>query len=74
MIEAIKVIEDGVFQEERVRKVMVEDPARFPGCQGTRTYQDNLTDIKAQAAANNKGSILVSKLIKEYTLETVMVS
>lgn len=74
VIEAIKVIEDGVFQEERVRKVMVEDPACFPGCQGTRTYQDNLTDIKAQAAANNKGSILVSKLIKEYTLETVMVS
>ncbi|KAJ5092072.1 hypothetical protein NUU61_006942 [Penicillium alfredii] len=72
IIESLKIVENGVFHEERVWKAMFEDPARYPGCQGTRTYQDNLTDIKAQAAANNKGSTLVVRLIQEYTLETVL--
>ncbi|KAL4787202.1 Hydantoinase B/oxoprolinase-domain-containing protein [Aspergillus varians] len=72
VIESIKIIENGVFQEERVYEEMVTAPARYPGCEGARSFQDNLTDIKAQTAANHKGNNLIELLIKEYTLDTVL--
>ncbi len=31
----------------------------IPGCSGTRTLADNLSDLRAQIAANNKGIALV---------------
>ncbi|KAL4910751.1 hypothetical protein BDW74DRAFT_164568 [Aspergillus multicolor] len=72
VIDSMKIIEDGVFQEERIYQAMVVDPARFPGCEGARSFQDNITDIKAQTAANHKGNNLIRLLIKEYTLDTVL--
>ncbi|KAL4875815.1 Hydantoinase B/oxoprolinase-domain-containing protein [Aspergillus karnatakaensis] len=72
VIESIKIIENGVFQEERLREAMVAVPSRFPGCEGARSFQDNVTDIKAQTAANHKGNSLIGLLIKEYTLDTVL--
>lgn len=74
IINAMKVVEDGVFREDRVIEAMVHDPARFPGCEGARSIQDNITDIKAAAAANHKGTMLINTLIEEYSTETVMVS
>lgn len=44
---------------------------RFPQISGTRALSDNLSDLKAQVAANNKGIALVGDLIKEYTLPVV---
>lgn len=38
------------------------------GIQGTRYLKDNISDLKAQVAANNKGIQLISELIKEYSL------
>ncbi|VUC26728.1 unnamed protein product [Clonostachys rosea] len=73
VIDAMKVVEDGVFQEERVLEAMLYAPARFPGCQGARCIQDNITDIKAQAAANNKGVNLITSLIREFGLDSVIV-
>ena len=29
-------------------------PSRYPGCSGTRNLKDNISDLKAQIAANNK--------------------
>ena len=69
----MKIVEDGVFQEELLYEAMVVAPSRHPGCEGARSFQDNVTDIKAQAAANQKGNNLIASLIKEYTLDTVMV-
>lgn len=74
VIEAMKVVKNGVFQEEQLREAMVTKPSEYPGCQGARCFQDNCTDIKAQAAANYKGSNLIRTLIEEYTLDTVQVS
>jgi len=73
IIESMKIVEDGVFQEELLYEAMVVAPSRHPGCEGARSFQDNVTDIKAQAAANQKGNNLIASLIKEYTLDTVMV-
>ena len=44
---------------------------QIPGICGTRALSDNLSDLKAQVAANNKGIGLVGALIEEYTLEVV---
>lgn len=29
-------------------------PAEYPGCSGSRNIQDNISDLKAQVAANHK--------------------
>ncbi|KAI9155653.1 hypothetical protein HJFPF1_08241 [Paramyrothecium foliicola] len=71
VIEAMKVIENGVFQEDQVLEAMLYAPARHPGCQGARCIQDNITDIKAQAAANQKGINLIDSLIQEFSLPVV---
>lgn len=44
----------------------------IPGISGTRNLSDNLSDLKAQVAANNKGISLVGDLIEEYGLPTVI--
>ena len=30
------------------------EPAKYPGCSGTRNLHDNLSDLRAQVAANQK--------------------
>lgn len=42
-----------------------------PGVVGTRCLSDNLSDLKAQVAANAKGISLVAALIEEYSLPVV---
>ncbi|VUC30993.1 unnamed protein product [Clonostachys rosea] len=73
IIKAMKLVENGEFQESRVTEAMLYAPARYPGCTGARCLEDNITDIKAQAAANQKGIGLIQSLIEEYTLNTVLV-
>lgn len=74
IIKAMKVIENGIFNEDEVKEALYYAPARYPGCTGARCLEDNITDIKAQAAANHKGIGLIQSLIHEYTLKTVLVS
>ncbi|XP_077982211.1 5-oxoprolinase-like isoform X2 [Glandiceps talaboti] len=65
-----KVVEDGVFQEEALIEQLMA-PGKLPGCSGTRNLADNLSDIKAQIAANHKGISLITELIDAYTLDVV---
>lgn len=44
---------------------------KIPNISGTRNLSDNISDLKAQVAANNRGIALVKELIKEYSLEIV---
>ena len=69
--KSFKIVNKGVFQETALIKALSEDPAKFPDCSGTRTLQENISDLKAQIAANNKGIQLVSDLIEEYSLAVV---
>lgn len=46
-------------------------PAQYPGCSGTRNLHDNLSDLRAQVAANQRGSQLVVELIDSYGLAVV---
>lgn len=70
VIRSFKVVEGGVFKEQELLGLLME-PAKYPGCQGTRCLNDNISDIKAQAAANHRGSQLIHSLIADYGLEVV---
>ncbi|GME28214.1 5-oxoprolinase (atp-hydrolysing) [Neofusicoccum parvum] len=66
-----KIVSDDVFDEERVRQFLVDEPASYPKCSGTRTYNDNVSDLKAAVSANQKGASLIAALVAEYTLSEV---
>ena len=70
VIKAFKVVEGGVFKEKELIDLLMA-PAKTPGCQGTRCLRDNISDIKAQAAANHRGSQLIHALIEDYGLQVV---
>ena len=46
-------------------------PAQHPDSSGTRNLHDNLSDLRAQVAANRRGSQLVGELIDSYGLAVV---
>ncbi|EPE34303.1 hypothetical protein GLAREA_09997 [Glarea lozoyensis ATCC 20868] len=64
-IESMFLVRDGIFHEEEISRVLVEETGAHPGCSGTRSLSDNLNDLKAQIAANAKGANLVHSLIEE---------
>lgn len=70
-IRSFFLVKDGTFDRDGLYKIMVEDPAEYEGCSGCRAFGDVESDLKAQIAANHKGSQLIAKLIKEYGLPTV---
>lgn len=72
-IKAFKLVEKGIFQEEGITKLLLnpcsDDSAhKIPG---TRRLQDNLSDLQAQVAANQRGISLIKELIEQYGLKTV---
>ena len=75
-IKSFKLVRDGVFQEEEVTEILMS-PAKIKReghelpISGTRNLRDNLSDMKAQVAANHKGILLVKELIAHYSLEVV---
>ncbi len=62
---SFKLVEDGVFQEEAVSRLLTE------GHPGTRALADNVSDLKAQIAANHRGIELLQALVQEYSLPVV---
>ncbi|XP_057652765.1 5-oxoprolinase isoform X1 [Diorhabda carinulata] len=57
------LIEEGVFREEEFVKAIIEA--------GGRNLSDNISDVRAQVAANKKGIDLVCELIDQYGLDVV---
>ena len=70
VFEAFKVVEQGIFNETELIERLLE-PAKYPGCSGTRCLKDNVSDIRAQIAANHRGSQLIDSLIQDYSLDVV---
>jgi len=64
------IVEHGVFREKEIVKEFVT-PTEAPNACGTRNLADNISDLKAQIAANKKGIQLVAELIDCYGLRTV---
>ena len=70
-IKSEKLVSEGHFDEEKITRLLCEEPSKYPGCSGTRTLRDNINDLKAQVAANKKGISLISALIEEYEEDVV---
>jgi len=64
-IDPFKLVAKGRFREEEVFKLLTEasHPARNPA--------QNIADLKAQVAANEKGVIELRKMVRHYGLDTV---
>ncbi len=70
MIIAFKLVRNGQFQEEGITEIL-KSPGKIPGNYGTRNLSDNLSDLRAQVAANNSGIRLLKELVREWGLHTV---
>ncbi|POR33060.1 5-oxoprolinase (ATP-hydrolysing) [Tolypocladium paradoxum] len=70
-IRSEKLVSGGKFDEQRVIELFYDEPAKYPGCSGTRCLADNINDLRAQVSANQKGISLIEGLIEEYGEETV---
>ena len=75
-IDSFKLVKNGRFQETGIRDLLAApekikaEPGR-PDIKGTRRMADNLSDLKAQVAANQKGIELVKEMVEQYGLEVV---
>lgn len=70
-IESTKLVSAGKFNEDEVKRLLLVEPAQYEGCSGSRKLADNMSDLKAQIAANVKGISLIKDLITEFGLATV---
>ncbi|PWN34076.1 Hydantoinase B/oxoprolinase [Meira miltonrushii] len=70
-IKSFKIVNKGEYDRKGLLKHILEDPAQYPGCSGTRCLRDVESDLQAQIAANQKGINLIHGLVKEWGLETV---
>ncbi|QLG72283.1 hypothetical protein HG535_0C06380 [Zygotorulaspora mrakii] len=66
------IVKEGEFQEDRITELLLVEPAKHPGCSGSRRLSDNISDLKAQIAANNKGIQLIASLMEENGLEKIV--
>ncbi len=62
-IKTFKLVRNGEFQEEKITKILTRA--------GTRALADNLSDLKAQIAANRKGLTLLNELVQTHSLGVV---
>ena len=70
-IKSEKLVSEGHFNEARITELLRDEPAQYPGCSGTRCLEDNINDLKAQVAANQKGINLIGGLVQDYGEEVV---
>ncbi|GAA6023159.1 hypothetical protein JCM10207_005746 [Rhodosporidiobolus poonsookiae] len=70
-IKSFKVVRAGRYDADGLYERLVVEPAKYPGCSGTRGYKDVESDLHAQIAANHRGVQLLQALIDEYSLPTV---
>ncbi|KMP11656.1 5-oxoprolinase [Candidatus Nitromaritima sp. SCGC AAA799-C22] len=75
-IESFKLVDNGYFREEEIKSLLLA-PGNIlrregePPISGTRALADNLSDLKAQIAANRKGIELLDELVDRYSLHGV---
>lgn len=67
-IKAFKLVSGGTFQQDGIEALLTHPET---GSKGTRKLADNLSDLKAQVAANQRGILLINELIDEYGLGEV---
>jgi len=69
-IASFKLVENNQFKEKEIAALLAA-PGKKPGLSGARAIEDNISDLKAQVSANQKGIDLVLEMVRKYGLETV---
>lgn len=69
---AWKVVEDGKFDYDGIQKYFIDELKKIPGSSPTRKVSDNISDIKAAIAANQKGTNLLMDVFGEYGVKMVL--
>jgi 5-oxoprolinase (ATP-hydrolysing) len=64
-IDPFRLVEGGRFREDAVRRLFTDAP--YPA----RNVEQNIADLKAQVAANEKGVTELRKMVRQYGLATV---
>ncbi len=64
-IDNFKLIDQGSFREEALRSLLLG--ARYP----VRNVEENIADLKAQVAANERGAQEVTRMIDQFGLDVV---
>ena len=72
-IRSFKLVEKGKFQEQGIIDLLTASSQKLEGFSsiGTRTLADNIADLKAQVAANQKGIELIDEMVRRYSLPVV---
>ncbi|MCM2504391.1 hydantoinase B/oxoprolinase family protein [Aureimonas altamirensis] len=65
LIDNFRLVADGVFQEEALRRLLTEHP--YPA----RNPAQNIADMKAQIAANERGAAELRRMVAEFGLPAV---
>jgi 5-oxoprolinase (ATP-hydrolysing) len=47
-IKSEKLVSEGRFDEKKITYLLLEEPAQYPGCSGTRCLRDNINDLVSQ--------------------------
>ena len=66
LLTNVRVIEKGVFQEQRILDLLTQ--AQYPA----RNPSQNIADLKAQIAANQKGAEELGKMVAQHGLSRVL--
>ncbi|MDK2820041.1 MAG: hypothetical protein PWP31_6 [Clostridia bacterium] len=66
LLNNVQIVKDGVFLEKNLVKIL--SSGKYP----VRNIEQNIADLKAQIAANEKGEYELKKIVKQYGLETVI--
>ncbi|MEW6491192.1 MAG: hydantoinase B/oxoprolinase family protein [Cyanobacteriota bacterium] len=65
LLDNFKLVEQGHFREQELRQVLTA------GTYPVRNIEQNIADLKAQIAANEKGVQELRQMVQHYSLETV---
>ena len=65
LIDNLQLVANGIFQEEKLRDALLNHP--YP----VRNVEQNIADLKAQIAANERGVFELGKMIDQFTLPVV---
>lgn len=65
LFDNFQLVKDGNFQEQELLEMLLNNP--YPA----RNTEQNIADLKAQIAANNKGVQELLKMVNNYGLDTV---
>ncbi|KKY15716.1 putative hydantoinase b oxoprolinase [Diplodia seriata] len=64
-VRSMRIVHGGVFDEAGVRQAFADVVDYGPGCSATRRLDDNVSDLKAQIAANQRGIVLLQAMCRE---------